>query len=300
MIFLLLGESHYQAQKKIRELKDLFLQKKGTTLGIRDVDGKSSSSETLRAVFQEQDLFSSSQLIVIKHAVTYHPDIVFFLQKNKDYLITSPDIYIFWEQELSKEHKAFFSEIAQKIQNLSLMDATRTRSWIYGEASARNMNLSASDYAVIEEAMDRGGEWAALNAIEMMNLGGDAHNQKRKTAHNSTIFSYVDQLFANRMNGALLWVAGALRHGFVPEEIMRIILWKTKTILLVSRGPTKTLKPFVVQKAKTALQGMPEDFLIETMRGAIETESLMRKYQKRNREILEHFLLKIEQKTAFL
>ncbi len=81
-----------------------------------------------------------------------------------------------------------------------------------------------------------------------------------------SIFTLTDAL--GRRDKKNLWVLyqRALREGISPEDVHSVLLWQVKTILMASGGATKTMKPFVVTKAKS--------FLKNFSRGELENLSL--------------------------
>jgi len=92
--------------------------------------------------------------------------------------------------------------------------------------------------------------------------------KEKKDAFN--IFSLTDAL--GERNKKRLWTRyqEALRAGSAPEEIHGILFWQLKTLLLVSKGATAGIKPFVITKAKHFLGNYTENELEDLTKSFVD------------------------------
>ncbi len=85
----------------------------------------------------------------------------------------------------------------------------------------------------------------------------------KETKEKFNMFSFTDAF--SLKNKKDLWVLyqKATREGVVDQEIVSILLWQIRVLLIVLHGSEKDagLKPFVVTKAKKALQSFTEPAL---------------------------------------
>jgi DNA polymerase III delta subunit len=80
-----------------------------------------------------------------------------------------------------------------------------------------------------------------------------------------------------------------LRHGFLPEDILRTLLWHVKNVCLASSGKTSEMKPFVAGKASQQARNFSADSL---ERAFTKLVGLDDKYKRETLETgLLHFFL---------
>ena len=108
---------------------------------------------------------------------------------------------------------------------------------------------SENIFVLLEESLDKktlGKLERYAEKAQVFDQQPTTNNQRQKF----NIFSLTDAL-GNR-DSRKLWTLyqRALRSGSVPEELHGILFWQVKAMLLVTRGSTNGLKPFVISKAR--------------------------------------------------
>jgi len=90
------------------------------------------------------------------------------------------------------------------------------------------------------------------------------------------IFSFSDALITRNKKDIWVLYQKAIKHKIVPDEIVRILLWQCKNMLIAgsSKQGSAGLKPFVESKARQGLK----NFTVAEIRTI--TESLTDMYQK--------------------
>ena len=306
MIYLFLGENAYCAQQKFAALRGAFLQKGGSSSAITEIAGDLVSFEELSALIDSNNVFKQKQLVILKHALLEHLDMREFLRARGGELRTTKDVFIFWERALPDDAtKKFFTTYAEKIQLLDGENGEHTIKWILKEIKERWIG---GDSTLEQKALarySRGGAWAVIGMLDRIALGD---NDRDSLAQNSTtsasfgnkeVFRIVDALFQRPLFAGITTLYAALTHGVVTsEEALRVIIWQMKNMVLVTRGESKELSGFVIQKAKRLSSSYPQAVAERLWREGILADSAMRRDKKNAYEHLERFVFSIKTPRA--
>ena len=118
------------------------------------------------------------------------------------------------------------------------------------------------------------------------------HDSVGKTEDTRALFLFSDIFVKGNKSKTLVIVHRLLSDGHNPDSILNILLWKLRTLVLVSNSKNISdtgLKPFVYSKAKEALNTLNDPF--EAFMGAEEMIRLGRLSGSTDEEILERIVL---------
>jgi DNA polymerase III delta subunit len=110
------------------------------------------------------------------------------------------------------------------------------------------------------------------HASEMREFDTKKEIQKR-----FDVFALTDAILNRDRKNAWVILQKALREKLSAEEIHGVLWWQFKTLLLVKRGDTEGLKPFVIKKTRSALPRFSEmeiqNFLDKLLRAYHESRA---------------------------
>jgi DNA polymerase III delta subunit len=115
---------------------------------------------------------------------------------------------------------------------------------------AKDMAESEHVFVVLEEKIDA----KTKKVLEKHAAQMHAFDSKEEKEERFNIFALADAVARRDKKNAWVILQRALREDLAPEEIHGVLWWQIKTLLLVARGDTSSLKPFAVTKAKGALK----------------------------------------------
>lgn len=300
MIYLFLGENTHYAREKTKALRGAFLQKGGFASHITEVAGDNVSFEELAEIIDGNNLFGQKQLIILKHAISTHPQWMEFLSTRGEALRTAKDIFIFWERALPDDAaKEFFTTHAEKIQLLDGENGEYTLPWIRKEIKGRGLK---DDKPLEQQALEqyvRGGAWAVIQLLDRVVLGDTYYRAEAAKTDNSfadkEVFRVVDMLFQRSISVGITALHDALARGAItPEDALRVLLWQIKTMAQVTRGEEGALKTFVVQKTKRLLSLFSSATVEQLWWEGILADSAMRRDKKNTCEHLERFIFSMK------
>ncbi len=117
MIYLIYGNSHQKAREKVRALVDAQIVKKPDALSFR-ITTENWKDTNLAELIQSQGLFVSKYIVVFDHLLREEGSNDTLLEALQE-LAESPHIFIFLEDELTKEILKKVEKKAEKVQEIS-------------------------------------------------------------------------------------------------------------------------------------------------------------------------------------
>ena len=252
MIYLLHGKDTYRSREKLRELEGHFV-KRVTGTGLFRVTRDDFSAEKFEELVKSDILFGGKHAVVSMELLS-SPESRGNVQKFLPDMAESPNIFIFWEEEINEEILYEVKKYAEKVQEFKRLSGAKLEAWV--KERARGMGRET----VREIINDCGGDlWRVKKNIEYYLLGGEEKNGGGKK-DSYKLFAVPDAI-ATR-DGKRAWVGynEGVMLGVEPTEIFWKVWWQIKVLLIVhnileSGGSEDDviresgLHPFVARKA---------------------------------------------------
>lgn len=271
MIYLVYGKDTFRSREKLNQLLGFF-NSKISAGAIFKIDTDNFNVVQFEELVKSRSLFENKHVIscerVFENAIAKN-----FILKNFPQIFVSPNIFIFWEENLEEDALSQFESNSQKIQKFDLLSEEKLRKWIKDKAG----NISLQN---VEEIIKNCGQdlWRVSKQIEIIQTGGKLAD-KQGSAQEFNLFAVSDAVAERNRSKAWILMNEAMMAGVAAEEIFFKILWQIKTLMIVKRldilkikNPEKEsgLHPFVYKKTLTGAQKFSEkdlaDFSFELLR----------------------------------
>lgn len=118
MFYLIYGKDSFQGREKLKELTDFF-QKKIGNLGIFRIEDENFDPVQFEELIRSQMLFGKKHLVVCNR-VLKNSGAKFFVEKNIERISATPNIFLFFEEEMGKELLDLFKKHGEKVQEFKL------------------------------------------------------------------------------------------------------------------------------------------------------------------------------------
>lgn len=118
MLYLIYGKDSFQGREKLKELTNFFQTKIGN-LGIFRIEDENFDSLQFEELIRSQMLFGKKHLVVCNR-VLENIRARFFVEKNIERISATPNIFLFFEEEIEKELLDLFKEHSEKVQEFKL------------------------------------------------------------------------------------------------------------------------------------------------------------------------------------
>lgn len=257
----------------MNELLDFF-KTKVSDLGIFKIDGESFDCVKLEEMLRAQALFEKKYIIVCDR-VLEDLQARDFVKKNIEKFSSSPNIFLFLENDLEDDVLGLFKRHSQKAQEFKPLTGVKLKKWIQD-------NVSKISPAVQEEIIKICGPdlWCVSKEIEKYELSdskGESFGRPKGLPFNP--FAICDAVAEKNNIRAWMLFQQALTNGIDAEEIFWKIWWQIKSLLLVKKlqglsldghkgqslganlEKETGLHPFVVKKNLSAIHNFSEEEL---------------------------------------
>lgn len=285
MIIFLCGEDSFRSLEKLREIKEKFLEKSGSSIdsGYFDFsENKSIDFLEIKKAFGSKGLFFQKQLVIIKNIMTFaSKDIVLktvdLLKKQKDIFDDKDLVVVFWEKgkineknELFKflKDKTFLPSGMVKSQNFDLLSGARLLSWIEFETKKENERVKFSQKSAEKLVAYTGGDLLVLkNEIKKLAnfkeegvIGEEDVEILVKEKISANIFETIEALLGGDKKTALGLFQRQIQSGEDPFYVFSMYTYQLRNFLKVSEYYEKgsiglneisrktKIHPFVVKK----------------------------------------------------
>ena len=118
MIYLIYGKDSFQGREKLKELTDFFRTKIGN-LGIFRIEDENFDPLQFEELIRSQMLFGKKHLVVCNR-VLENTGAKFFVKKNIERISVTPNVFLFFEEEIEKELLDLFKKHGEKVQEFKL------------------------------------------------------------------------------------------------------------------------------------------------------------------------------------
>lgn len=274
MIIFLYGEDAFRSSKKLKELKDKFLEKNKS--GLKSVDFSENQNfglEKIKEAIGEKSLFSEKQLIIFKNFLSLgakiQTEILEYLKKEKTLFEDKDTVLIFWEKvNLKKGNKLFeFLEKESKKQKFEILGGAKLTQWIENQVKEINPKVSISKKATEKLILLIGSDLLNLqNEIEKISNYKNEGIIKEEDVDilvkgkiNSNIFETIEAISSGNKKKAIDLFHKQLKSNPDPFYILSMYVFQIRNLLKIEDALAKTgnqyeiakitkLHPFVVQK----------------------------------------------------
>ena len=255
MLYVIYGQDNYRSREKFKFLADYFLAKTGED-GLIRMTPEEATSLKIEEASRSASLFSKKHVVLIERWFEEERQ-----EKEMKRLLKmvseSPNIFIFWEEEIEKEILEYLEKFAEKIENMEFLPEAKLLAWINERASEVPM---ATQKSWIKSC---GKDLRCLSVkIENFVLGGEETEEKK---NNKSPFILADAILGKRKGEAWLTYQREILKGVNSEDLFWDAWWQVKTLFTVlrmvsdgfSEGEIATLtgiKPYPVKKSLNALR----------------------------------------------
>ena len=118
MLYLIYGKDSFQGREKLKELTDFFRTKIGN-LGIFRIEDENFDPLQFEELIRSQMLFGKKHLVVCNR-VLENTGAKFFVKKNIERISATPNVFLFFEEEIEKELLDLFKKHGEKVQEFKL------------------------------------------------------------------------------------------------------------------------------------------------------------------------------------
>jgi len=255
MILFFYGPNDYLISRKVRELKDKYLQKAGGDLNLVTLNGSSLKSEDFSRQIMAMPLLSTSRLIIVEGILKNKDKKLQEEVKNLIPKVSSSTILLFIEIGSPDRRLGLFKALNKPkvAQEFKMIEPYRLSQFIKGEVKDRR--------AVIDDdAAELIGEFVGDNlwrlSSEIEKLISFANGQIRRSdveelvEQNVTtnIFSLIDDLSHSNKASALKHLSALLKSGEPPLRILSLINYQYRTITQVKEALEKSDNQFAIVK----------------------------------------------------
>ncbi len=279
MIYFLFGKDSYRSREKLNELAGFFAQK-NKDAEIFKIDQDNFEPAKIDELAKSQGLFAKKYLVVCD-AVLESKEAVKYFEKNIETISGSQNVFIFRENEPDEKILELFKKYSEKTQEFRPLSGAKLREWIKKREVVVN---------IIEEVIERCGSdlWCITNELAKGQISG-----KKLIKQKYNPFAICDAVAVKNKVRAWSLLQEALLNGVPEEEIFYKTAWQIKILLMVMRGATAGMHPFVVQKNLRAVNNFTEEELINDSYKLLKTYHDVRNGNEEFSIGLEKFLLEM-------
>jgi DNA polymerase III delta subunit len=284
MLIFLYGVDQFRSSEKLTALKNKYLEKNSSGLGLSvlDFDEKIPENIALEA-FTSTGLFSTKKLVLFLNCIKNHPldqqkRILNILKNKKDISEDQDNIYIFWEDNSPKKNNSLFKYLEKNSKKQTFLPLTGNtlEKWVLDYAKKANPEIFFQPFAIKNLLLFSTGNnlYAIKNEIEK--LLSYCENKKTITTQdvqllvnseiNSNIFQAIESILDSNKKNALKLLHEQIEKGEDPFYIFSMFVYQFRNLLKIGdcywSGNTNQyaiaketgINPYVVQKTLAQLK----------------------------------------------
>ncbi|MCR4284068.1 MAG: hypothetical protein NUV64_01990 [Parcubacteria group bacterium] len=305
MIYLIHGKDTYRSRRKLGEIISSF-KSKGSNFAFFSIEEGDFSALLMEELLRSQSLFEKKNVVVLNRILEEAIARDFIMEKIKE-ISASPNIFLFWEEEISKSILDKISDFIGKAQEFKLLEKQKLKDFLKGELKKINMKI---DISVEFEILEKYGSdlWGIKSEIEKLALLNQSDTQDKFKGSVSgwgeiNIFHLTDAFGSKDKRRAWVLYQKALLSGLPAEEVFWKLSWQVKNILLVKRMSEELKKsaeeiikeskinPFVVKNCLSFAKNFETDKLNDLYLELVDIYNSVRKGKTEFDISVEKFLL---------
>lgn len=305
MIYLIHGKDTYRSRRKLGEIITSF-KNKGSNFAFFNIEGEDFSALLVEELLRSQSLFEKKNVVVLNRIFENVAACDFIIEKIKK-MSESPNIFLFWEEDVKDKILENISEFIQKSQEFSLLDRPKVKNFLREESKNTGLKIDTlTENKIIEKyGADLWGIKSEIEKIALLN-----HNDTQSmlgyqapVPDEVNIFHITDAFGKKDKKQAWLLYQKALLSGFPAEEVFWKLSWQVKNILLVKRMSDECgknlneiikeskLNPFVANNCLNFSKNFETDKLISLYWSLVDIYHKVRRGKADFEIAVEKFLL---------
>ncbi len=269
MIIFLYGENNFSSRRKLKEIVKRYktLHPKNLNLQIFDFQpGKGNqrvSFEDFRSQFQTKSIFAAKKFFVLKN-VFLNPQVKTKLLKEKEILLKSQDIILFFENQNPSAKDSFFIFLKKnaKTQKFELLKGKKLENWVEKEFSQAQVKIESQAKDLLIEFAGNN-LWRLANEIKKLvnykkgvkRVGPEDVKILVRPELEINIFKTIDFIASKKKEQALFLLRQHLEKGDSPLYLLSMITFQFRNLLIIKEkiitgGSIWKLKwhPFLIKK----------------------------------------------------
>lgn len=265
MLYFIYGKDSFRSRQKLNDLVSYF-KTKVSNLGFFKIERDDFDFVEIEELARSQTLFEKKYVVVCDRVIGDQAARN-FLEKNIEKISSSPNIFIFLEDEMEDKTLSLFKEHSQKVQKFDLLTGSRLKKWIQDKAPKTPFNIQEEMIKICGSDL-----WCISKEIEKYELseGQTFANREGLTFAKYNPFAICDAVAEKDKNKAWVLFQRAIFSGVPAEEVFYKIVWQIKNLLLLkklSAFPQLNLEketglhPFVIKKNMYAIHNFTEEEL---------------------------------------
>ncbi|PJE74156.1 MAG: hypothetical protein COV02_00040 [Candidatus Terrybacteria bacterium CG10_big_fil_rev_8_21_14_0_10_41_10] len=239
MIYLFHGKDTYRSKRKLNDVIASF-RNKGSNFAFFNIEEGGFSFLLMEELLRSQSLFEKKNVVVFNRIFEDVLAREFILKKLKE-ISESPNIFLFWEEDVKKSYLDEISEFISKAQEFGLLEKNKVKDFLGEEL--KNIGLKIDVLKEVEIIEKYGSDlWGIISEIEKIALMNDlkikdssARKDYDYNLEKVNIFHITDAFGRKDKKTAWVLYQKALLSGLPAEEVFWKLSWQVKNILLVKR-----------------------------------------------------------------
>lgn len=239
MIYLFHGKDTYRSKHKLDEILTSF-RNKGSNLAFFNIEEGDFSTLLIEELLRSQSLFEKKNVIVLNRIFEDALARDFIIKKIKE-IRESPNIFLFWEEEMKKPILNEILEFIDKAQEFKLLEIHKVKDFLREESKKTGLKI---DRLRENEILEKHGAdlWGIKSELEKLflidglkNQSVDIGGENSSKLENINIFHLTDAFGRKDKRTAWVLYQKALLSGLPAEEVFWKLSWQVKNILLMKR-----------------------------------------------------------------
>ncbi|MDO8669021.1 MAG: DNA polymerase III subunit delta [Candidatus Buchananbacteria bacterium] len=316
MIFTILGNDHYLVSRKLKELKDGFIQKRDKAgFNVVPLDGENLVLSQIQEEALTTPFLSERKMVVVKNSLANKKigsEILEFIRNNKDRIDNIICFVDFIDPEKNKVDRKnkliinspLFKYLSEQeyFWQLNSIKGRELENWIKKYALEKSIKIDP--LAVKELTVVAGHDLfqitSELNKLSAFKNGETIMPEDIKTIvsdkFSDNIFGLADALGSKDKNKALKLMANQINFGTHPLMIISMMARQFKLILkakTAGTGPAKlNIQPFILNKVKTQGKNFTINQLVAIINEILEIERQIKSGETNPELLLNLFITK--------
>jgi DNA polymerase III subunit delta len=306
VIIFFYGSNHYELRQELHKLRQSYVKRAGSDLGLERLDGAKLSSAELAGAIQSAPFLVRSRLVIID-GLGGNKAVAAALPKLLEQ-VPPTTVLVLAEPEIDRRTSYYKQVLAAADQSLEFkpLQGPVLEGWVRKEAARLGARITPQ---AVRRLVELAGEdqWrlaGELNKLTSYQPAIDVPEVERlvEPGFSETIFSLVDAMTAGRAASALKLYRGLLQQRTAELYILSMIQWQLRNLLFAKASggmaPPELAKraglsPYVASKAAAKQRDFREDVLKQAVVAAADCEYRVKRGELPSEEAVEQLIWQI-------
>ncbi len=222
MLYVIYGKDNFRSREKFRFLTNYFLAKTGEH-GLIKILPEEATFLKIEEASKSASLFSKKHVVLLERWLEEERPAK-ELEQILKIMAGSPNVFILWEEEITKDVLEPLENFAEKIEKVEPLSKEKVADWIKEKAP------KASPILIQNWVEICGNDLRCLSqSIENFSLGMEEGARKNIVSP----FALADALLSGKKGEAWLVYQREILRGAEPEDLFWKAWWQIKTLLTV-------------------------------------------------------------------